>query len=73
VAGTCDVDGTALVHRADDQPEKIAQRIAAYHRDTAPVLAYYQPLGLVRRIDGLSSIDVVSDRLVSAIERGRAA
>lgn len=65
--GVCDNDGAALVHRDDDRPDKIRVRIEAYHRDTAPVLAYYEPRGLVKSIDGIGSIDEVFDRLTAAI------
>jgi adenylate kinase len=57
----------ALVQREDDKPEKIQARLAAYHRDTAPVLAYYQPQGLVKPVDGVGSIDDVFGRLTAAI------
>lgn len=66
-AGICDNDGAALVHRDDDKPDKIRVRIEAYHRDTAPVLAYYEPKGIVKTLDGIGSIDEVFDRLTAAI------
>ncbi len=66
-AGICDNDGAALVHRDDDKPEKIRVRIEAYHRDTAPVLAYYEPKGIVKTLDGIGSIDEVFDRVTAAI------
>ena len=66
-AGVCDNEGAALVQREDDKPEKIQARLAAYHRDTAPVLAYYQPQGLVKPVDGVGSIDDVFGRLTAAI------
>jgi len=67
VDGVCDDDGATLVQRSDDMPDKIRQRLAAYHRDTAPVIAYYGPRGLVRRVDGVGTIDAVFQRLTAAI------
>jgi len=65
--GLCDHDGAALVHREDDMPDKIRVRLEAYHRDTAPVLAYFEPKGLVKTVDGTGSIAEVFARLTGAI------
>src|SRR3954451_16666775 len=39
--GVCDSCGTALITRADDQPEAISQRLREYHGKTAPLVDYY--------------------------------
>jgi adenylate kinase len=65
--GTCDKDGATLVQREDDKPDKIRARLQAYHRDTAPVIAHYQPRGLVATVDGVGSIDDVFARLCRAV------
>ena len=49
VAGVCDVDGTALITRADDTEETVTKRLAAYEQATGPVIAYYKD---AYRIDG---------------------
>jgi adenylate kinase len=71
--GLCDVDGAALLLREDDKPDKIRARLAAYHRDTAPVLTYYRPRGLVRSVDGIGAIDDVFVRLSTAVRELEAA
>ncbi len=40
-SGKCDIDGGKLVHRTDDYPEAVRQRLAAYHEQTAPLVAHY--------------------------------
>lgn len=67
VEGVCDNCGGELVQREDDKPEKVSARLAAYHRDTAPVLDYYEPRGLVRKVGGVGAQDEVFARLVDAI------
>lgn len=42
VPGICDFDGTKLVRRPDDEPEKVKIRLAAYNRETAPLIDYYK-------------------------------
>jgi adenylate kinase len=51
-AGYCDIDGTRLVQRDDDQPETIKKRLATYHEKTEPLIDYYEERGLLRRFDG---------------------
>ncbi len=51
-AGNCDVCGTALVQRADDKPEVIAERLKTYHEKTEPLVARYAAKGTLHRIDG---------------------
>jgi adenylate kinase len=41
-AGVCDVSGSELEHRADDQPETVSRRLQVYHEQTAPLVAYYE-------------------------------
>lgn len=52
VAGRDDVDGSELVQRDDDRPETVRKRLAVYHEQTSPLIAYYEELGLLHPIDG---------------------
>ncbi len=67
----CDVEGTKLVQRPDDAPDKIRARLEAYHRDTAPVIDYYEKKGLLRRVDGVGELDAVTGRLARAVGVGQ--
>ena len=68
VEGVCDVCGsTEFVRRADDNAETVRQRLKAYHSQTEPIIAYYDKQALVRRIDGMRAIDVVTEEIVSAL------
>ena len=60
-AGICDVCGsTEFTRRADDNRETVTARLEAYHRQTAPLLPYYQAQGYLRSVDGMAGIDEVS-------------
>ena len=52
VEGVCDKCGAELVIRKDDNPETVKDRLVVYHRETEPLIAYYEGKGLLRRIDG---------------------
>jgi adenylate kinase len=54
--------------RADDAEEVIRRRLEIYAQQTAPLVAVYEALHLVRRVDGIGPVDEVTDRLVKVLE-----
>jgi adenylate kinase len=53
VSEVCDYDGSKLVVREDDRPEVVAERLRAYDRQTAPVLACLREQGFaICEVDG---------------------
>jgi adenylate kinase len=46
--------------RPDDNPQVLAQRLAAYAARTAPLVDYYRHRGALRTVDGMASISDVS-------------
>ena len=52
VVGICDKCGAELVVRKDDNPDTVKDRLVVYHRETEPLIAFYEKKGLLRRIDG---------------------
>jgi len=61
--GVCDIDGSRLIVRDDDEPEVIRHRLEQYHDKTEPLIAYYDHRSLLRRVDGGMSPDEVGDRI----------
>jgi adenylate kinase len=61
VGGTCDVCGShEFVRRPDDNEQTVRTRMAEYRAKTAPILPYYEAKGLVRRVDGMDSVEAVA-------------
>ena len=54
--------------RSDDTEEVIANRLAIYERETAPILEVYRTRGIVDDIDGVGSLDEITDRIIAALE-----
>jgi len=61
--GVCDICGARLETRDDDKPEVIRNRLDQYHSKTEPLIAYYEDMGLLRRVDGSAEPDEVNDRI----------
>ena len=53
--------------RRDDNPEVFKTRLQAYRVQTAPVTEYYRSQGLLKIVDGLQPIDVVTEELMMAL------
>jgi adenylate kinase len=64
----CDTCGGEVVQRADDTPEAVGKRLAAYASETQPTIAWFEGKGLLVEVDGLGSPDEVQARLVAAID-----
>jgi len=53
--------------RADDNAEVIANRLNVYREQTAPLIAHYENQGLLRRLDGVGSIEAIEEGLASLL------
>jgi adenylate kinase len=75
VAGKDDVTGEDLVQRKDDLEETVKNRLDVYHKQTEPLVEYYEkwsksgdPMAPhYHRVDGLGSVDEVSIRIFKAL------
>lgn len=66
--GICDKCGAKLVHRDDDKPAAIKQRLERYHDETEPLLEYYKPRGIVRKVDGTVNAEAVFKEILAEID-----
>ena len=62
-AGVCDLDGSELYQRTDDQPATIRARMDQQLGALSQVIEHYRASGVLRTVDGLQPIEVVSDAL----------
>jgi adenylate kinase len=69
IAGVCDTCGsTDFTRRKDDNRETVKSRLEAYHAQTAPLLPYYKGRGILKSIDGMADIDVVSQEIAKLLK-----
>jgi adenylate kinase len=54
--------------RADDTPETLRNRLAVYHKNTAPLLDFYRKQGKLVSIDGMAPIAQVSEAVRKVLE-----
>jgi len=69
VPGVCDACGsTEFKRRPDDNEQTVRTRMAEYRAKTAPILPYYEQRGLVRRVDGMASVDEVAAQVDAILD-----
>ena len=67
VAGICDVDGSPLHQRHDDERKTVERRIREYQQKTAPLIEYYRQEGKLVEVDGTLEIGLVSKEIIKNI------
>jgi len=75
VDGIDDVTGEPLVQRVDDHEATVAERLAVYHAQTEPLIAYYTRWAQsgdalaprMRRVDGTGSVAAVRDACLASL------
>jgi adenylate kinase len=69
-AGVCDKCGGAdFKRRADDNAETAGARLAAYHAQTAPLIAYYQDRGVLEKVDAMADIATVTGAMQTRVQQ----
>ncbi len=69
VPGRCDNDGGELIQRPDDREEVIRERLAAYERQTKPLVDYYRSQGVLETVDGRADVDAVTHSIMGILRR----
>jgi adenylate kinase len=59
VPDTCDICGSPLLVRDDDNPEALAARLRDYHVKTKPVLAIFERKEFVATFDATESVEAI--------------
>lgn len=59
----------AIEQRADDDPGALTTRLAAYRKQTAPVLDWYEARNVLHRIPAVGSVPEIAERVRRALGR----
>ena len=65
----CDSQSAKMVRRPDDEPDAVRHRLQVYRDLTAPLQAYYNKRGLLRRVDAEDSPEAVTARIQIALAK----
>ena len=67
--GVCDKCGEALIVRKDDKPETVRERLATYHAQTEPLIAYYRAKGKLVVVEGQEEVRDTTALTFAALEK----
>lgn len=66
--GKCDKCGADLIQRKDDNLDSLKVRLSEYHKNTQPVIEYYEAMDLVKQVDASRAIEEVFADVKSILE-----
>jgi adenylate kinase len=69
--GICDVCGSALIQRKDDNEASLKVRLANYYKSTAPLLDYYKGSGVLYTFDGMAGAEKLKKELNALLKAHR--
>ncbi|KAH7648169.1 type 2 adenylate kinase [Cryptosporidium bovis] len=61
--GFDDVTGEPLIQREDDNPESVKVRLDIFHKQTSPLVEYYEKMGILKRVDANLSPKEVTEEI----------
>ncbi len=67
--GLCDLCGTPLVQRPDDDPFVVQRRLEVYAEKTAPLVAYYRERNMLYTIDADAAPETVFSNVITVMNK----
>jgi adenylate kinase len=70
VDGVCDKCGsTSFKRRPDDNAETMSARLSDYYKKTSPLIGYYYAKNLLKSVNGMADIDVVTAEIEAILAK----
>ena len=69
VANICDVCGSELTIRKDDEPETVKARLKVYHEETEPLIDFYKSRGKLFIVDGTGTPEETNALVLNVLEK----
>jgi len=63
----CDYCEGELIARKDDNADTVKSRLEAYHKQTAPLIAFYTNMGVMVELDGTKDVSEVTADMIAAL------
>ncbi len=69
VENICDETGEKLLHRRDDQPSVVQERLKTYIKQTAPLIEYYKKKNILFELETMGSPEEVFSRIYELVKK----
>ena len=67
--GICDKCGEKLSIREDDKEETVKKRLEVYHKETEPLINYYDKKGILETVDGMQDAEEVFSSIIAILDK----
>lgn len=67
---TCDVCGSLLNKRSDDNEETFEKRYDEYVKETYPLIEFFENIGMLHKVNGVESKENILNEISKIIDRG---
>lgn len=68
VEGICDTCNSPVIQRADDAAETVLNRLETYHKQTQPLINYYEKQGKLVVAEGADKVEETTERVMKALD-----
>lgn len=65
--GICDVCNSSVIQRADDAYETVLSRLETYHKQTQPLIKYYEKAGKLLVAKGAGEVEETTSRVMKVL------
>jgi adenylate kinase len=69
IASIDDLTGEPLTQRADDNEKVVQSRLNIYHKQTEPLVKYYEEKGILVPIEGIGTPDEIFAKIKTALDK----
>jgi adenylate kinase len=69
IENVCDICGSEVIKRKDDNLDIILERLKTYEKETAPLISYYEKQGKIEKIYGQTTIEETTKRVLEALKK----
>lgn len=67
---TCDICGSLLNKRSDDNEETFEKRYDEYVKETYPLIEFFENIGMLHKVNGVESKENILNEISKIIDRG---
>jgi len=54
--------------RPDDNAEALKKRLTVYNEQTAPIIPYYEGKGMLKKVDGMAAVNIVTEQIAKILK-----
>lgn len=65
--GICDECSTTLIQREDDKQKNVELRLKIYHKETMPIIKYYEDKGILSEVSGIGDMEEITKNITNVL------